>query len=209
MLACHQCWAEATPNNRHICQIMRFREIFQILRNLGLARFYNSDTPSHLLLGHLFWIWIHKECPQTACVQSETRGACFLSRVWVFWVGVEVDNLQISFMLASSSNPALWIGPALTFWYLLEMDTAMISTKHSMLLKVVTWPKLLMGRNWGVVGNVMRCHYSFRSYIQTPLTNYWQQICKGLNQARQKSLRFWKNSQRRIFFAIWRKTKRW
>ena len=59
-------------------------------------------------------------------------------------VGVEEDNLQISFMLASSSNPALWIGSALTFWYLLEMDTAMISTKYSIPLKVVTWPKLLM-----------------------------------------------------------------
>ena len=166
MLACHHPWAEATPNNLHICQIMRFWEIFQILRNIGSVRFYNSDTPSHLLLGHLFWT--HQECPQTACVQSETRGACFLSRVWVFWVGVEVDNLQISFMLASSSNPALWIGSALTFWYLLEMDTAMISTKYSILLKVVTWPKLLME-----IEVLLEMWWGAITVWDHTFTNYW------------------------------------
>ena len=112
IVACQRQWAEAPPNNLHICQIMRFREM------LNFPDFINwkLDTPFHLL-GTTTWSKTSKNATKLQLF-SETSWARFISNILEcldYGVGrVDPDNLQITFMLAASFQ--FQIRPALTFW---------------------------------------------------------------------------------------------
>ena len=75
IVACQRQWAEAPPNNLHICQIMRFREM------LNFPDFINwkLDTPFHLL-GTTTWSKTSKNASKLHFF-SETSRSRFISNI--------------------------------------------------------------------------------------------------------------------------------
>ena len=135
MLACHHPWAEATPNNLHICQIMRFWEI------LDLRHAFPSSWPSGLN---------SPKMPPNG-IRSKTSWACFISMVWVFW-SCSANQFHVGIQF----QPSLWIRPTLAFRYLLEMDDHRDKQNIQYLIYTLQGHQR---QNWWICGDIISMEF--------------------------------------------------